>query len=136
MDHPFTYVGCFVNLQELQAAIKGLRKSALKNDIQAPHITFAYRPQEVDPSLFGKTIQIKLIGYGNDGENEGLKVRLHSSEPRLQLMIEQIAVPHITIAVSDEGRPVNTKRLQFEAIAPIEMEGKYGGYAKWGEVIV
>lgn len=51
-------------------------------------------------------------------------------------MIDQIEVPHITIAVSSEGKPVNTKNLNFEDINPIEMEGKYGGYDRWGKVVI
>ena len=75
------------------------------------------------------------MGYGNNGLNEGLKVYLKADNPAIQNMIDHIEVPHITIAVSNEGRPVNTKGLVFENINPIEMEGEYGGYAKWGGVI-
>lgn len=136
MNHPFIYVGCFIRLRDFQNAIKEIRTTPLENDIQDPHITFAYKPIEVDQSLFGTPIQIIIVGYGNDGENEGLKVQLSSSEPRMQKMIDELDTPHITIAVSNEGKPVNTKRLTFEGIQPIELTGKYGGYAKWGKVIV
>ena len=136
MNHPFIYVGCFIRLRDFQNAVKGIRKNPLENDIQDPHITFAYRPREVDQFLFGTSIKIKIVGYGNDGENEGLKVQLSSSEPHMQYMIDELEIPHITIAVSNEGKPVNTKRLIFEEIEPIELYGKYGGYAKWGKVIV
>ena len=136
MSHPFIYVGCFIRLHDFQNAIKEIRSNPLENDIQDPHITFAYRPNEVDQSLFGTAIQIKIVGYGNDGENEGVKVQLSSSEPHMQHMIDELETPHITIAVSNEGKPVNTKRLNFEEIEPVELTGKYGGYAKWGKVIV
>ncbi len=135
MNHPFIYVGCFVKFEALQTAINGIRKNPLENDIQEPHITFAYKPLDVNQSLFGKKVSIKIVGYGNDGQNEGLKVQLHCDEPDVQSMIDQIEVPHITIAVSSEGKSVNTKGLQFESIDPIEMTGKYGGYAKSGKVI-
>ena len=121
MNHPFIYVGCFIRLHDFQNAIKEIRTTPLENDIQDPHITFAYKPKEVDQSLFGTPIQIKIVGYGNDGENEGLKVHLSSSEPRLQNMIDELETPHITIAVSNEGKPVNTKRLIFEEIEPIKL---------------
>lgn len=136
MNHPFIYIGCFIRLHDFQSAIKGIRTNPLENDIQDPHITFAYRPIEVDQSLFGTPIKIKIVGYGNDGENEGVKVQLSSSKPRMQYLIDELETPHITIAVSNEGRPVNTKRLDFEEVEPIELTGKYGGYAKWGKVIV
>lgn len=136
MNHPFIYVGCFVKLGDLHSAISPIRRDPLENDIQDPHITFAYKPKEVDQSLFGKSIRIKAVGYGNDGQNEGLKVQLESDDPSIQAMVAQIEIPHITISVSPEGRPVNTKNLDFTAIHAIELEGTYGGYAKWGEVIV
>lgn len=136
MNHPFVYVGCFIKYRDFQNSIKGIRINPLENDIQEPHITFAYKPQEVNQSLFGKTVKIKIIGYGNDGVNEGVKVDLSSSNPILQFMIEKLETPHITIAISNEGKPVNTKNLKFEKIEPIELIGKFGGYAKWGKVIV
>lgn len=136
MNHPFIYVGCFVEFEDFQSAIKCIREDPLENDIQYPHITFAYEPKEVDESLFGEKIYIKIVGYGNNGLNEGLKVCLKTDNPTIQSMIDHIEVPHITIAVSNEGRPVNTKGLVFENIDPIEMEGEYGGYAKWGRVIL
>lgn len=136
MNHPFVYVGCFVRFENFQSAIRHIRKNPLENDIQDPHITFAYKPKEVVQSLFGEKIHIIIVGYGNDGLNEGLKVQLRADNPAIQSMIDQIEVPHITIAVSSEGKPVHTKNLDFENINPIEMEGKYGGYARWGHVII
>lgn len=136
MNHPFIYVGCFVKFEDFQSAIRCIRKSPLENDIQDPHITFEYKPKEVVQSLFGEKIRITIVGYGNDGLNEGLKVQLRADNPDVQKMIDQIEVPHITIAVSNEGKPVNTKDLTFEDINPKEIEGKYGGYAKWGKVVI
>lgn len=136
MTHPFIYVGCFVDFSKYTEAISGIRTNALKNNIREPHITFEYKPKNVDQSLFGKEISIRIIGYGNDGKNEGLRVQLYSFEPRIQAMIERIETPHITIAVSEDGKPVNTKLLHFDDIMPIEIIGRYGGYAKSGKVII
>lgn len=136
MNHPFIYVGCFIKFEDFQSAIRCIRKNPLENDIHDPHITFAYKPKEVSQSLFGEKIHITIVGYGNDGQNEGLKVQLTSDNPAIQIMINQIEVPHITIAVSKDGKPVNTKSIIFDDIDPIKMEGKYGGYAKWGKVVV
>lgn len=136
MNHPFTYIGCFVKYEDFQSAIRHVRKNPLENDIRYPHVTFAYRPTEVDRSLFGEKTHITIVGYGNDGVNEGLKVRLEADNPAIQSMIDQIEVPHITIAVSRDGEPVNTRNLSFEDIKPIEMEGTYGGYARWGRAVV
>lgn len=136
MDHSFTYVGCFLEFEEFQSAIKCIRKNPLENNIEEPHVTFSYRPKEVIQSLFGERIHITMVGYGNDGQNEGIRVRLEADNPVIHDMINQIEVPHITIAVSGDGKPVNTKNLDFEDIDPIKMKGKYGGYTKWGKVVV
>lgn len=134
MNQRFKYVGCFVDLKEFQGAVSDIRIDPLENEIHDPHITFLYRPEKTDRSLFGKSVQITILGYGNNGENEGVKVSLHSDCPQLQSMIEAIEVPHITIAVSNEGRPVNTAKLQFTDIEPIELTGIYGGYSYEGNV--
>lgn len=136
MNTQFHYVGLFFKFHSFQSLIAGIRRDPLENDILYPHITFEYMPQEVDRSLFGKPVQVKIVGYGNDGENEGVKVELSSEDPVLQSMIEKIEVPHVTIAVSDAGEPVNTRRLEFHEIEPIELTGIYGGYVDGGRVIL
>lgn len=136
MDHPFNYVGCFVKPDVFRSVIGHIREDPLENDIQYPHVTFEYRPKEVSRSLFGENVKITIIGYGNDGSNEGLLVQLNACDPVIQHMIGQIEVPHITIAISRDGKSVNTGKLQFKEIDPIIMEGQYGGYTRWGEVIV
>ena len=134
MNHPYIYVGCFVRFDVLKNAIGGIRIAPLENDIQYPHITFAYKPNSVDKNLFGEEIQVVITGYGNDGVNEGLKVELFSNNPVIQEMINRIEHPHITIAVSNEGKLVNTKHLEFSSVSPIPLVGKYGGYTKWGKI--
>lgn len=136
MSHPYTYLGCFLEYCDFQEAVRSLRDNPLERNIPAPHVTFAYKPQEADESLFGKIVRITVVGYGNNGENEGVKVELSASDPVLQGMIEKLEVPHITIAVSAEGEPVNTRYLEFRAIEPFELLGRYGGYTKKGTVVV
>lgn len=135
MNHPFNYIGCFVKSGTLHKAIRSIRQKPLENDIQFPHITFSYMPEEVNQELFGTLVSITVIGYGNDGNNEGLLVQLSSENIDVQEMIDKIQVPHITISVSNNGQPVNTRYLSFSAIEPIHLTGKVGGYAYWGKVI-
>lgn len=136
MNHPFVYVGCFLKFDTFHATISCVRKRPLENIVLNPHVTFMYKPDKVILPLFGEKIKVTAIGYGNDGNNEGLKVRLKANNPIIQSMISKIEVPHITIAVSGGGKPVNTKNLCFEVIDPIELEGEYGGYTKFGEIIL
>lgn len=134
MNHPYIYVGCFLCSDALQRVIEGFRVNPLENDIQYPHITFAFKPYSVDRTLFGEEIKVVITGYGNNGVNEGLRVELFSNNIVIQEMIDHIDQPHITVAVSNEGKPVNTKDLTFASVRPIILIGKYGGYTKWGTV--
>ncbi len=136
MEHLYHYVGCFVRGEDLFEAVAGIRTNPLENEIEHPHVTFAYKPIAVDQSLFGTPVRIVAVGYGNNGSNEGLLVQLYSTDPKLQEMISRIEVPHITIAVNNDGKAMNTKSLSFGEIEPFELTGIYGGYTMCGKVII
>ena len=135
MNHNFIYVGCFINYHDLQKKVNSIRKVSLSRQIRNPHITFAYKPESVDESLFGKKIKIIITGYGYNEDNEGVKVELYSNDSEIVKMIKNIPVPHITLSVITNGKPVNTRNLIFNAVEPIEIEGIYVGYASSGDVI-
>ena len=124
----YEYVGCFFDFDEFSALVAPLRRGALSGDKKKPHITFQYMPESVNPELFGQEIEVTVLGYGNNGVNEGLKVSLRSENPEINRMIEKIAVPHITIAVSESGQAVDTKYLEFAEIEPFTIKGHFGGH--------
>ena len=99
-----------------------------------PHVTFIYAPIEVKEELFGSKVKIKIVGYGSDDENEGLKVELITNNPALEEMISKIPVPHITLSISSDGVVVNTRYLTFYEINAIEIIGIFGGCTYLGEV--
>lgn len=126
----FVYVGCFFDYDELKQKIEALGKKRLDKTIMNPHITFEYRPESVNTKLFGEKIRARIIAYGNNGENEGVKVEIYSDNPMLCEMASNIAVPHITLSISENGKAVNTRYLDFTPIEPFEIVGKYGGFTK------
>ncbi len=128
MNHPYTYVGCFVDKDELEEKLQHTVRTKLWRTIEAPHVTFEYQPREVDEELFGEKVQIRMTGYGCDGQNEGVKVELFSANPKIAEMIQKIPVPHITLSVSACGKPVDTRDLRFEPMEPVEIVGIYGAY--------
>lgn len=130
MSNIYDYIGCFIDPQVFKESINKVRLNPLRNEIKYSHITFIYRPEEVEESLFGKDIEVVIIGYGNDGENEGVKVKIISEDAILQSMIDKIDVPHITVAIADNGKSVNTKYLKYKGIKHIKLMGKYGGNIK------
>lgn len=135
MNQKYVYVGCFIPYKLLQEKIHEIDCVHLERMIKDPHITFVYKPTEVDEKLFGEKIKIIITGYGNDGKNEGVKVRLESDNPQIDEMIRKIEVPHITLSVSRTGKPVATRYLSFSPIEEITLTGTYGGYDVNGNVV-
>ena len=130
----YKYIGCFIDYDALHKALAHLPQARLAKVIEHPHITFAYRPERVDTALFGEALSISVTGYGNDGTNEGLLVEVHTENVLLQAMVNDIAVPHITVSISEAGEAVNTAKLAFSPIAPFELHGYFGGYRFDGTV--
>ena len=110
--------------------------SKLARNIEFKHITITYKPEQEHSYLYGIVGKFKVIGYGNDGQNEGLLVKLVSlSEDSLELtgLYNAVAVPHITLSVSVDGKPVNTGKLTFDKEIPEEFKdldiyAKFGGF--------
>jgi len=124
----FEYTGIFFEQKYFHDKISVLKGSHLFRLIEHPHITFSYMPEEIDENLFGEQVMVRITGYGNDGKNEGVKVELVSASKEIAAIFKKIEVPHITVSVSEDGRPVDTRGLEFEPVEPIELTGIYGGY--------
>ena len=124
----YEYVGCFFDYNELSEIVKDIRQNILENEKTTPHVTFEYNPSSVDTTLFGEKIIVSIIGYGNDGVNEGVRVTLSCDNEKINNMIEKIAVPHITLSVSANGKAVNTRFLSFKPIDALCIIGYFGGY--------
>ncbi len=124
----YNYIGCFVDKGKLDEVISYLPRNRLSHEIEDTHVTFEYKPRRVDKSLFGTPIRVTITKYGFDKENEGLMVKLYSEDPRINDMISHIPKPHITLSVSDTGRAVNTRYLDFVDIPEICITGRFGGY--------
>ena len=88
----------------------------------------------MDELLFGGKLKVKVTGYGNDGMNEGFCVELHSENWKLQTMIDNIPVPHITISVAKGARPYRTRFLEFHPIESFKLDGIFWDYYR-GELL-
>ena len=122
------YTGAFVSTSLIGERFVGTLSKTIANQ----HVTFAFKPssdvQDVINRHLGEDVRITAIGYGNDGENEGLKVKVESESEELNRLIEAIDIPHITISVGENGKPVNTKTLDFKPIKPFQIKGTLGNY--------
>lgn len=110
------YVGAFVDYKHMLNKIDRHRRHILPYncDIPNPHVTLAYKPEAVDPEWFGKEVDIYITGYAHDGNNEAVKVMMNSRDGSLNDLISTVDIPHITLSVSPDSKPVESKHLRFE----------------------
>ena len=124
----YIYTGIFFTGLFNNPNINGKEMGTLERQIEHPHVTFKYKPDFVDESLFSEEVTVTVTGYGNDGNNEGLLVEIHSDNQKIMKLAKEIAVPHITLSVSAQGKPVDTRYLEFEPIEHFELVGTFGGF--------
>lgn len=134
------YTGVFFDRAELNDLFaRHIGKAKLSNIVENPHVTFTSKPTEVMSGLFGTHIRFDVIGYACDGVNQGLRVKISDhmqwGKGCLPLLSEyyRLKNPHITISVSEDGRPVDTGNLEFEPLSePFEIVGDYGIFTDEG----
>ncbi len=91
-------------------------KGNLEKEVKDQHITFKFKPNEEDEILLlGGEYTVNVVGYASDGENEGVLVEIPEELKRLY---KNPAPPHITISVSETGKPVDTGKLNFTRDIP------------------
>ena len=129
MNVRYYYIGVFFDRDKLEKEIGSIPRQPLDRTVSFPHVTFCYKPTAVNTKLFGKPVKVTVTGYGNDGENEGLRVALSSNDPELRSMIRCISLPHITLSLSETAKAVNTGALRFIPVEPLRLVGRFGGYA-------
>ena len=111
--------------------------ATLENPINNPHITVVYRPAIDHNDFYGADVYAVVRGYGNDGINEGYLVELIPGDGKKARNIEfckllcDIKTPHITLSVSNDGKPVDTNKLTFETLPMNEqfvLECRFGAF--------
>lgn len=102
------------------------------------HCTFKYRPkdEEIFDNIVGKSFEIVLVGYGNDGINSGFEVAFSNElKPYYINYVDQnhkvLRTPHITVSLAEGAIPENTRNLKFVPLKkPIKLRGKFGYWIK------
>lgn len=123
------YAGLFLDPEDLYSK----KQATLENVIEHPHITTAFKPDSSQLHLaqIGSNAEIYAVGYGNDGENEGLLVKIKAEDPEIQSACDSLTTPHITLSTSKKGQAKNTAHLDFTPLKdPIELSGKYGLFSQ------
>ena len=104
-----------------------LPNSSLDRDITNKHITFGFR-RPCPAELVGMPILVDIVGYGNDGENEALLVEFDGEW--LDYYAGSQKAMHVTLSVSETGKPKNSENLDFE---PTDLETIWGTFGYFGE---
>lgn len=127
------FSGLFINPKEIYSKIQPTLAKAVKH----PHVTTAFRPNSSQLLLeqIGSSAEIYAVGYGNDGQNEGLLVEVKAEDPEVQAACDALETPHITLSTSRKGQAKNTAFLEFIPLEePINLTGKFGFFSQ-GKVI-
>lgn len=94
--------------------IDGNLNSKLAKNIDNKHVTTEFRPSVTHEYLYGEKVKLRIDAYGNDGENEGLFVNgITTDNLDVLLLFMNVETPHITLSVSENGKPVNTSKIKF-----------------------
>ena len=127
------FSGLFINPEEIYSKVQ----PTLEKPVKHPHVTTAFRPESSQLLLeqIGSDAKIYAVGYGNDGKNEGLLVKVEAEDPEVQAACDALKTPHITLSTSRRGQAKNTAFLEFTPLEkPIDLTGKFGFFSQ-GEVI-
>lgn len=102
--------------------------ATLDKRVEFPHVTFGYKIPVPDGIDWNETYWVDVIGYGNDGDNEGYQA---SFPGLLDEFYFGADVPHITLSTSNGGSPVDTAFIKFKAIRePFSIPMKFGYYCR------
>ena len=124
------YEGFFINSK---------MPGSLSKDIENKHVTTEFRPKVTHEELYGSKVILHVSKYGNNGENEGLYVdSIETDNDAIRNLFDNVAVPHITLSVSDSGKPVNTSKINFDKTwnGIDKISGTFGCFTDSGEVVL
>jgi len=125
------YTGIFVDTEALWSIFPP-KLSVRKGHA---HVTLSYRGgvESAHEEWLGEKVLVRVVAYGNNGKNEGLKVELESSNSELQKYLDTLGEHHITLSYARDSDPKFTANLDFEKLGEkIELVGVYGVFTSRG----
>ncbi len=140
------YSGVFVDPDE----IYDLFPPSLSQQIRDPHVTAVFRPdaEKMFLDALGSGAKINIVGYGNDGKNEGVLVKVEAEDPGVQKALEDNVasdhqdgedkplMTHITLSIADGAAAYNTRNLEFSELEePVSINGVFKLFGKDGKLI-
>lgn len=131
------YEGLFFE-GKVAALIHLLDKPSLEFVNDKLHCTFKYLPddEEIFDELAGKSFEVYIVGYGNDGKNSGFAIELPKELQKYYINYNEegeLKTPHITVSLSKGSKAVDTCNLEFKPLKkPIKITGKFGYWLRKG----
>ena len=118
--------GVFIDPETLHTKIQPTLEKVMDN----PCVTMKFRPSEISqlhPEQLGSSAKIYAVGYGNDGKNEGILVKIEADDPEIQEACDAVKVPYIALSMAEGAKVTDTEKLDFAPLEePVELTGKYG----------
>lgn len=106
----------------------------LEKTVVNQHCTLGFKNGYI-PEALGEEVVLYATAYGNDGTNEGLRVEsIVCKNKELKERFAALEVPHVTLSVSANSKPVNTAKLAFNKPARVTMAAFYGVFTPEGVV--
>ena len=132
-----SYEGIFFE-DDMVDIIHSLETETLTKVNDKLHCTFKYHPtnDEIFNDIVGKTFEVLLIGYGNDGQNSGFEILLPEELKKYYINYDEqnpniLKVPHITASLAEGAKASNTKNLNFKPLEkPVKLVGRFGYWIK------
>ena len=102
------------------------------------HCTFKYHPatDEIFNDIVGRTFEVYLVGYGNDGQNSGFEILFPEELKYYYINYDEqnplvLKKPHITVSLAKGAKASNTKNLSFKPLEKhIKLVGRFGYWIK------
>lgn len=132
-----SYEGIFFE-GEIVEIIHSLEKTTLEEINDRLHCTFKYHPsnEEIFNDIVGKTFEVYLVGYANDGMNSGFEILLPEELKKYYINFDEdnpcvLKIPHITASLKQGAKASNTKNLKFNKLEkPVKINGRFGFWIK------
>lgn len=110
----------------------------LEKTVPDNYISVAFRSDaEGLEKFYGKKVTLKIVGYGRDDNNEGLKAEIYPTDDEdLNLILRGVADPVIPLSTSSKGLIKNTKTLRFWSLFnPFFIDGVFAGVDSKGHIV-
>lgn len=117
----------FFNYVREQLSSQGITNEPLNEQTLHPHITFGFKQKPDDAfNELNKINGIKVIGYGNDGKNEGISCELPD---KFKSLYHGADVIHITLSKTHDSKAIDTAYIDYKPLAkPFYISGRAGAY--------